>query len=344
MWWLMVGLCSLAGGCGKAPVEGGEKASEGNPASAPEAAPAVVHIAVGKFRLGSLPGDPGRDPSVDPLASEVELGPFRMDGHVARGNDGQPQLAQSLEEAEALCRGHAGRLCTEVEWERACRGEQELSLGAGPEWTASRFGPQSPHAGRAVIRGVQERGPDNAGCARRTPAEAAQKARVRCCYGAPNALRVDEPVEGPAFEPAQLSNQELRSLMKTHPRTAALADEAQLYPADAAATVFARGPGNSMGFELTTSPLLWQPGRGAKYLIVAGHSGNKTAFVLVYSAAPERRVLASSLIMKNEPGPVALGFSPSIRPRVHFSTCWGCPGETGKALFRPPESVVILQP
>jgi hypothetical protein len=29
---------------------------------------------------------------------------------------------------------------------------------------------------------------------------------------------------------------------------------------------------------------------------------------------------------------------------LHFSTCWGCPGETGKILFRKPERPVILQP
>ena len=54
--------------------------------------------------------------------------------------------------------------------------------------------------------------------------------------------------------------------------------------------------------------------------------------------------LASSFVLQNEPGPVALAYSPDIKPRVHFSTCWGCPGETGKALFRKPETVVIVQP
>ena len=48
--------------------------------------------------------------------------------------------------------------------------------------------------------------------------------------------------------------------------------------------------------------------------------------------------------MKNEPGPVALAYSDDIRPRLHFSSCWGCPGETGKILFRRPERVAIVQP
>ncbi|MCC6898276.1 MAG: hypothetical protein IT377_04840 [Polyangiaceae bacterium] len=48
--------------------------------------------------------------------------------------------------------------------------------------------------------------------------------------------------------------------------------------------------------------------------------------------------------MKNEPGPVAFAYSGYIRPRLHFSTCWGCPGETGKLLHREPDAVVIVQP
>jgi hypothetical protein len=54
--------------------------------------------------------------------------------------------------------------------------------------------------------------------------------------------------------------------------------------------------------------------------------------------------LAASFVMQNEPGPVAIAYSESIRPRLHFSSCWGCPGETGKILFRAPERVAIFQP
>jgi hypothetical protein len=54
--------------------------------------------------------------------------------------------------------------------------------------------------------------------------------------------------------------------------------------------------------------------------------------------------LASSFIMENEVGPVALAYNGYIRPRLHFSTCWGCPGETGKILYKEPDSVIITQP
>jgi hypothetical protein len=48
--------------------------------------------------------------------------------------------------------------------------------------------------------------------------------------------------------------------------------------------------------------------------------------------------------MEHEIGPVALAYNGYIRPRLHFSTCWGCPGETGKILYRDPDSVAIFQP
>jgi hypothetical protein len=79
-------------------------------------------------------------------------------------------------------------------------------------------------------------------------------------------------------------------------------------------------------------------------LVVCGRSGKKTAFVVAYFLGATPPKLAGSFIMKNEPGPIALAYAQSIRPRMHFSGCWGCPGETGKLLFRPKENVVLLQP
>jgi len=80
-------------------------------------------------------------------------------------------------------------------------------------------------------------------------------------------------------------------------------------------------------------------------LLVAARSGESTSFVAAFHVLPGGKYrLASSFVLQGEPGPVALAYSPDIKPRVHFSTCWGCPGETGKALFRRPETVVIVQP
>ena len=69
------------------------------------------------------------------------------------------------------------------------------------------------------------------------------------------------------------------------------------------------------------------------------------AFVAAFHVLPNGKYrLASTFVLENEPGPVALAYSPDIKPRVHFSTCWGCPGETGKILYKEPDSVSITQP
>jgi hypothetical protein len=137
---------------------------------------------------------------------------------------------------------------------------------------------------------------------------------------------------------------ELTELLLADEHTKALAKDLSLFKPEAARTVLARGPGETMGFTLTTQAVSWQPDRGSEFLVVTGRSGEKTSFVLAYFVAGKNKTLAGSFIMKNEPGPIALAYAESIRPRIHFSSCWGCPGETGKVLFRPPEELVFLQP
>jgi hypothetical protein len=80
-------------------------------------------------------------------------------------------------------------------------------------------------------------------------------------------------------------------------------------------------------------------------LLVAARSGEALSFVVAFHVLDQDEYrLAATFVMENEPGPVAFAFDDFIRPRLHFSSCWGCPGETGKILFRKPERVAILQP
>ena len=144
----------------------------------------------------------------------------------------------------------------------------------------------------------------------------------------------------------RISADRLQQLLASHDRTAAYAKDVKLFrEPDAANTVVARGPGDRKGFLFTVSPLLWNPVAGAEYLLVAGRSGDDMSFVVAYHVlGDDQYLLASSFIMRDEPGPIAFAYSGYIRPRLHFSSCWGCPGETGKLLFRNPDAVVILQP
>jgi hypothetical protein len=168
----------------------------------------------------------------------------------------------------------------------------------------------------------------------------------RCCKGARNAVLVVEPRAGQTFVQAPLTSTRLAELLKASPKTANLAKDVRLFrEPDGAETVVSRGPGDRKGFFFTVAPLLWNPVAGADFLVVTGRSGESTSFVLVFHVmGKDDYLLASSFIMENEPGPVALAYNGYIRPRLHFSTCWGCPGETGKILYRDPDGAVILQP
>lgn len=354
---------------GKLQKSGPQQAATESESSRIPAAGTIQHVPVGKFRAGSKPGEPGRDPALESPPTDVELGPFRIDAYPYPGDLEQaPRRGVTASEASALCAARNGRLCTELEWERACRGPDSAVYPSGaapctnqsdksclsgfdvsmqgsiPEWTKSVFGQGSDHEGKPVVRGAGVVSDSERRCSRRREQEAKEDVGFRCCYGAPNAAHLEEPTLGPAYKEVELSRDELTKLLREDPRSAMLATDVSLFKPEAARTVLARGPGETMGFQLTTQAVEWQPARGSRFLVVAGKSGKNTSFVVVYFVSPDTKSLAGSFIMKNEPGPVALGYADSIRPRIHFSSCWGCPGETGKVLFREPEELVLLQP
>ena len=155
-----------------------------------------------------------------------------------------------------------------------------------------------------------------------------------------------EPKADVTFRKTRLAIEELKKLLEKDPATQEIAKDLRYFKdPDSAETVVSRGPGDRKGFSFTVAPLLWNPVAGAEFLLVTGRSGEASSFVVAFYVLGENEYrLASSFIMRNEPGPVAFAYDNSIRPRLHFSTCWGCLGETGKVLFRKPERAVILQP
>lgn len=345
----------------------------------------LVDIPGGSFQAGSVPAEPGRLPELEPRIHSIELGPFRIDRLPYPNDPTKPFVTGvSREEAKRLCAARQARLCTELEWERACKGPNSDRFGSGPEWDpscaasasacASGFDvlgmgttlrewvqsdvipPDGKTPRRAVVRGAAGSDPPNAHrCARRSgvdPSLTAADLGFRCCQGAPNAAIVPEPKLETTFEKTRLPAARLEQLLAEHPATRALAKDVVFFrEPDAANTVVARGPGDTKGFSFTVAPLLYRPVAGTEYLVLAARSGERTSFVVAYYVlGKDSYKLAASFILEDEPGPVAFAYDNYIRPRFHFSTCWGCPGgtkvssETGKILFREPDEVVIVQP
>jgi hypothetical protein len=156
---------------------------------------------------------------------------------------------------------------------------------------------------------------------------------------------VKEPTLGKAYQKTTMSNQQLLELLRSHAISKVLVEGAQFFrEPEAAQTVVERGSGDRKGLTFSVAPVLWNPSVGVQFLLLVGHAKD-TSFVLAYNVVTkDQYALAASFMMKSEPGPVALAFDDSIRTRLFFSTCWGCPGETGKVIFREPESAAILQP
>lgn len=349
-------------------------------AQAPVSAPLAgerIDVPGGAFKAGSVPGEAGRRPDVEQRLEPVELGPFRIDRLPYPNDPGKPPLTgMTRERAERLCVERSTRLCTELEWERACRGPNEnayptgtgwderctknltgcatgfdvLGMGALLEWTASDVAVQDDNSRRAAVRGAEPGAPPTAHrCAARRaekPESESQSIGFRCCKGARNAALVTEPRAGQTFTQAPMTVDRLTELFRKTPKLASIAKDVRLFrEPDSAETVVARGPGDRKGFLFTVAPLFWNPVAGADFLVVVGRSGETTSFVVVFRVVgKDDYQLASSFIMQNEVGPVALAYNGYIRPRLHFSTCWGCLGETGKILYKDPDAVIISQP
>src|SRR5690606_24638337 len=234
-------------------------------------------------------GESGRDPSLEPTQTKASLGPFRIDAYPYPGEPAQPpRVGVTAEEAQALCASRGGRLCTELEWERACRGPEGALYPTGSEpclpkdplclssfevahmttlseWTASKFGPDSDEAKKRVVRGAPEgTAPAERRCSRRRAQGKDEAVGFRCCYGAPNAQTMKEPSLGPAYKEVEVTPKELNELLLKEERTASLAKDLTLFKPEAANTVLARGPGDTMGFTLTTHGVRWQPARGSE--------------------------------------------------------------------------------
>jgi hypothetical protein len=336
-----------------------------------------VTLQTGGFRAGSEPGEPGRVPDGEPRLQDVELGGYEID-RLLYPNDPKkpPLLGVGRDEAERLCTERGARLCTELEWERACKGPANDRYPSGPDWDPScandllacatgygvlgmgtRFRewtrselPAEGGKTHAVVRGgAASDGPTSHRCAARSSIAADTRSDslgFRCCAGAPNARKLPEPQPGTAYRKHPLAADKLAALLAGDATTRGLAKDLKLFrEPESAETVVSRGPGDRKGFSFTVTPLLWNPVAGAEFLVATARSGENTSFVVAYYALGDDKYrLAASFVMRNEPGPVALAYTDDIRPRLHFSSCWGCPGETGKVLFRRPERVAIVQP
>ncbi len=189
-----------------------------------------VSISAGTFKAGSRCNDVPRIRPHELEHEEVSLGAFQMDKYPYPNEVGKPAMINvSHEKATQLCAERGKRLCTELEWERACKGpksttyqwgngynntkckgqldnmigqrsecESDLGvvdlIGVALEWTSSDWERGTP-TGDKVVRGSRAKKVSwlSARCTharKRNPNLTFDNVGFRCCSGPINTAKV----------------------------------------------------------------------------------------------------------------------------------------------------------
>jgi hypothetical protein len=315
---------------------------------------------------------------------EVEIGAFAID-KLPHPNDptAPPTTGVTRERATQLCAEHGGRLCNELEWERACKGPEGQTFAGGdawdaacaraPETCASGFGVLAMGAAQrewtasdvdeiaeivprgAAVRGVRGDAADvDHRCAHRSvvaPDSTAADLGFRCCYGEASAAKIPSQAMEPNVRRVEMPPSRVAELFAANKRLEPLAGDIKYFREEAAVdTVLRRGRARGAdadappyGFELTTQPIVWSPVPGERILVVTGQSG-KDSFIVAFHELPGGRYrVGATFHMKDELGPVVIAFSQNVRKKLEWATCWDCGGESGNVTYRPDYRVVITQ-
>lgn len=146
----------------------------------------------------------------------------------------------------------------------------------------------------------------------------------------------------PMFRKTTLSVDDLTKLVISAPELARVGKEISFFdPTDGSYVV--RSTADREGVAFTTQPLLWSPSQGRQALVVAAH-GKTASFVAAWWVLPDGGYrLASSLVMMGEVAPIALAWKPSEGRTLWWTSCWQCPGETGRVSVREDGHLVIVQ-
>ncbi|MEM9690901.1 MAG: SUMF1/EgtB/PvdO family nonheme iron enzyme, partial [Myxococcota bacterium] len=265
-----IGLCA----CGEPtspPAPGGPTATASAPAVPVSAPPGTaaqipgragaagqrVEVPAGSFTAGSTPGDEGRHPTFEPPRVAFTLGAFGI-ARLPYPNDPSlpPRTGVTRDEAAKLCAARSGRLCTDLEWERACQGPDGDRYAGGEQWSpecgldparcASGFDVLAMGGGLREwtssevprIKGVVKRdapvikgaGPGardvDHRCARRDVAAADTSAPdlgFRCCFGEAPDVVIAAPDWEPTMTRIDFPPTRLADLFRADPKLAPLA-------------------------------------------------------------------------------------------------------------------------
>jgi len=219
----------------------------------------MVTIPAGELKAGSRCRDIPRIRPHELVYESINMGEFQMDVY-PYPNDPTQKAKVGVTHAQAakLCAERGKRLCTELEWERACKGPKNTTymwgdafdakkcpgrldlsiggrsacetefgvkdmLGLGMEWTASSW-ERGTSSGDMVIRGARAKKVSwlSARCThsrQRDPHKTYDEVGFRCCAGAANPAKVElRPKKLETLVDVQIDTPFEMSLMQVLPR------------------------------------------------------------------------------------------------------------------------------
>lgn len=362
------------------PARAPARAAVERPAHAAPAAGAVVRVPGGVLQVGSRPGWPHRSPATEADLAPVEVPGFDIDALPYPNDPARPaELAGTRTEAARMCEARGRRLCHELEWERACRGDgadphatgESLDLAAcltdplacpssvgvfdlgirAPEWTASDATERLAYLDRtAVARGGRPEHSDAAHrCGSRhatNPAGGGRALAFRCCGGeAPDLAYPDVGLRRP-FRDLDLDAARWRQILASVPEVQRFAQAFVPFGEPAATRALARGgaTAESVPWEVAPGPFAWSPTAGEEVWIVAGESGDASLIVALYPTHDGAAFHhAASFVFAEPETPIAILRTRGERGELLWTTCWSCGGENGAITFGEDARIVIAQ-
>jgi hypothetical protein len=321
--------------------------------------------------LGSMPGSGGRDAALEADLVVLQLPAFEIDRLPYPNALAQPyRTGVARDEAVALCAERGKRLCSELEWERACKAsgdalyatgatldlaactreparcataEGVLALGiAQREWTASSVAaaPGDPLR-NAVVRGaIADAALALHRCAARSSAAPDTRSAdlgFRCCRG--SGAEVAYPSE-PAREltrPLALERDAIRAALASVPALAKLAPSFEPFTDADVSAALRRGGQSRESLRLWTfmpAAFAWSPGPGEELWVLAGRTAQGALLALLYPLPQGRFAHANSTLIVEPDATIAIGASTQYPAQLTWTTCYACAGEGGTIRLR----------
>lgn len=118
-----------------------EPLAKSTPDAGPPRRPGMVWVPAGTLRAGTPVDRVPRVPDEELPGVPIEMGGFYIDQLPWPNEPGAiPTTNVTRDEASALCASKGKRLCTELEWERACKGEGNGAYENGDSYRAATCG------------------------------------------------------------------------------------------------------------------------------------------------------------------------------------------------------------